>query len=264
MQTSHDITVLQSYADLLYNAEQTRVAIEPLTSHCPSLTVDDAYFIQLENVRRCQVVGHLISGKKIGLTSEGIQKQLGVNEPDYGHLFELMDCGINGIVPISSLIQPKIEGEIAFVLKKDLSGGQVTPQDVINATAYVTVAFEIVDSRIANWNIKLPDTIADNASSGRYILSQKRIVPTDIDLTNISMVMHKNATQVGTGSSAAVMGNPSQTVAWLANKLWQYNVPLKAGELILSGAFAEAHEAKKGDVFNAKFSSLGSVTARFV
>ncbi|MDR0602261.1 MAG: fumarylacetoacetate hydrolase family protein, partial [Treponema sp.] len=230
----------------------------------PSLTIDDAYGIQLANVKRVLEMGHVISGKKIGLTSSGIQKQFGVNEPDYGHLYAAMDCK-DGLVNTDALMQPKIEGEIAFVLKKDLAGGKVTREDVIRAADYVVAAFEIVDSRIAGWKIKLVDTVSDNASSGRYILGSRKLGPDEVDLPNVSMKLWKNGSEpAGEGTGAAVLGDPCVSVAWLANRLWGYGVTLKAGEVILSGAFSSAPAAKKGDSFTAEFSSFGKVEARFV
>jgi 2-keto-4-pentenoate hydratase len=225
--------------------------------------VDDAYHIQLENVKRVVSMGHVISGKKIGLTSPGIQKQLGVNEPDYGHLFAAMDCK-DGKIDTAALILPKIEGEIAFILKQDLSGGKVTGEDVLQATDYVAAAFEIVDSRVADWKIKLPDTVADNASSGRYVLGSRRLSLGEVNLPEVTMKLCKNGQLAGEGSGAAVLGDPCLSVAWLANRLWSYGVTLKAGELILSGAFSAAPAAVKGDVFIAEFSSFGKVEAVFV
>jgi 2-keto-4-pentenoate hydratase len=264
-----DAVKIQAYAAELFEAERTCKPVLPLTSRDPSLTVDDAYHIQLENVKKALAMGRRVSGKKIGLTSEGIQKQLGVNEPDYGHLYAAMDCG-NGKVNTSALLQPKIEGEIAFVLKADLAGGSVSREDVIKATDYVVAAFEIVDSRVADWKIKLPDTIADNASSGCYVLGSKKLPLGEVDLPSVTMKLYKraaggnSAVLAGEGSGAAVLGDPCVSVAWLANRLWGYGVTLKAGELILSGAFSAAPAAEKGDSFRAEFSSLGVVEAEFV
>lgn len=254
---------IQKFADMLYDAEGTRVAIPPLTEMEPALDIDDAYAIQLANVERVVREGHIISGKKIGLTSQGIQKQLGVDEPDYGHLFAAMDC-TDGSCGIDRLMQPKIEGELAFILKEDLTGGQVTAEDVRAATDYVVAAFEIVDSRVADWRIKLVDTVSDNASSGRYVLGTKKLSPDAVDLPSVHMVLYKNGEAVGEGTGAAVLGDPAVAVAWLANRLWGYGVALKAGEVILSGAFSAAPEAARGDVFTADFGDAGSVTARFV
>jgi 2-keto-4-pentenoate hydratase len=255
---------IAAYADQLFNAERNRKAISPLTEQDPSLNIDDAYQIQLANVRRVLEMGHTISGKKIGLTSPGIQKQMGVNEPDYGHLFAAMDCK-DGNINTAALLQPKIEGELAFVLKTDLSGGKVSRDDVLAATDYVSAAFEIVDSRIADWKIKLVDTVSDNASSGRYVLGSKRLKLSEADLPGVTMKLYKNDGQlVGEGAGEAVLGDPCIAVAWLANRLWTYGVSLKAGEVILSGAFSAAPLAVKGDTFAADFSSFGRLEARFV
>ncbi|MDR1858446.1 MAG: 2-keto-4-pentenoate hydratase [Treponema sp.] len=258
-----DAQKIASFADQLYNAERNRASISPLTEQDGSISLDDAYNIQLANIKRALDMGHVISGKKIGLTSPGIQKQMGVNEPDYGHLFASMDCK-DGKVNTDELILPKIEGEIAFILKADLAGGKVTREDVLANTDYVVAAFEIVDSRVVDWKIKLPDTVADNASSGRYVLGTKKLKLGDVDLPNVAMKLFKNGELVGEGTGAAVQGDPSVAVAWLANRLWSYGVTLKAGEVILSGAFSAAPAAVKGDKFVAEFSSLGKVEAEFV
>lgn len=254
---------IQKYADMLYEAEHDRRPVPPLTEQDASLTVADAYAIQMENVSRVTAMGHVVSGKKIGLTSPGIQQQLGVNEPDYGHLFAAMNCE-DGTVDTSQLIFPKIEAELAFILASDLRGGHVTVPDVINATEYVVGAFEIVDSRVEDWRIKLADTVADNASSGRYILGEKRFGPDELDLCAVTMQLYKNGDLAGHGSGAAVLGNPCASVAWLANRLWDFKVPLKKGEVILSGAFSAAPAAEKGDVFRVEFSSFGIVEATFI
>lgn len=255
--------VIAVCADRLYEAQRTRSAIAPLTQEFPELTADDAYAIQLVNVNRLLAQGARISGKKIGLTSPGMQELLGVNEPDYGHLFTCMDC--DAAVPTDELMQPKIEAEIAFILGRDLPNRYVTAQDVIDATESVCAAFEIVDSRVANWKIKLADTISDNASSGRYVLGSKRVCPAGIDLAKVTMTTEKAGEGIiSEGDGSAVMGDPAVSVAWLANCMRRYGVALKKSEVVLSGAFAAAPPAKKGDVFTATFSILGSVTARFV
>ena len=254
---------IEVFAEQLFNAERERKAISPLTDQDSSITVDDAYHIQLENIKRVESMGFTVSGKKIGLTSPGIQKQMGVNEPDYGHLFAVMDCK-DGKIETDKLLFPKIEGEIAFVLKKDLTGGKVSREDVFFATDYVVASFEIVDSRIADWKIKLPDTIADNASSGRYVLGSKQFKLSEINLPEVTMKLFKNGELAGEGTGAAVLGDPCLSVAWLANRLWTYGVTLKAGEVILSGAFSAAPAAVKGDVFTAEFSSFGKIEAAFI
>ena len=255
--------LIEQLAAKLDKATRTCQPIPPLTEKHPSLTADDAYAIQLVNVDRLLAKGAVISGKKIGLTSPGMQQLLGVNEPDYGHLFTFMDCALD--IRSDELIQPKIEAEIAFILGEDLPARDVTAEDVLLATEYVTAAFEIVDSRVANWKIKLADTISDNASSGRYVLGNERVSPKGLDLAAVTMRTEQgDKGVVSEGLGAAVMGDPAVSVAWLANCMRRYGVSLKKGEVILSGAFAAALPAKKGDVFTATFSSLGSVTARFV
>jgi len=251
------------YADLLNQSAKSRDAIAPLTKADASLSVDDAYAIQLYNVERMVRQGEVISGKKIGLTSQGIQQQLGVNEPDYGHLFKSMDYS-SGTVPANAFLQPKIEAEIAFVLKEDLAGDNITPEDVKKATDYVVGAFEIVDSRIENWNIKLVDTISDNASSGCYVLGTKELTIDQVSLPDVTMQLYKNGVLVEEGNGSAVLGDPCISVAWLANRLYHYGVTLKKGEVILSGAFSAAPMAAKGDIFEADFSSFGKVAAAFV
>ncbi len=250
-------------ADALFRAERARIPIRPLTESHPEMSLDDAYAIQMENVRRVTGLGHVISGKKIGLTSEGIQRQLGVSEPDYGHLFQAMDCA-DGLVRMDALIQPKIEAELAFVLAEDLTGGNVTREEVRAKTAYVVGAFEIVDSRVADWRIKLPDTVADNASSGRYVLGKEKLSVSGVDLAGVRMKLFKNDELVGEGEGAAVLGDPCLSVAWLANRLWGYGVALRSGEVVLSGAFSAAPMAARGDRFRAEFTRLGEVTAAFV
>jgi 2-keto-4-pentenoate hydratase len=257
-----DRDTIAAFADELFRAERERKAVPPLSGRDPSITVDDAYQIQLANIKRAVEMGYVVSGKKIGLTSPGIQKQLGVNEPDYGHLFAAMECK-DGRVDTGVLMQPKIEGELAFVLKADLAGGKVTRDDVIKATDYVAAAFEIVDSRVADWAIKLVDTVADNASSGRYILGDVKLGANGADLPGVTMKLYKNGTLAGEGTGKAVLGDPCVSVAWLANRLWSYGVTLKAGEVVLSGAFSAAPEAAKGDTFTAEFSSFGTVKAEF-
>jgi 2-keto-4-pentenoate hydratase len=250
-------------ANLLKEAEDSRVGILPLTKQEEKITIDDAYHIQLENVKRKVEAGHTISGKKIGLTSLAMQRQLGVGEPDYGHLLDSMQIENQGVIPKNKILQPKVEAEIAFVLNKDLKGPKVTALDVLLATDYIVPALEIVDSRIKDWKIQLEDTVADNASSGFYVLGEKRVKLTEVNLELLGMVFSKNGRTVNTGVGAAALGNPAVCVAWLANKLAQYGSGLYAGEVILSGALSASAEAKEGDEFTARFAHLGEVHVRF-
>ncbi|MEC1638856.1 2-keto-4-pentenoate hydratase [Schinkia azotoformans] len=251
------------FADQLREAEVTGVGIAPLTSVNPDLTPVEAYHIQLENIQRKLDAGQKVVGKKIGLTSLAMQKLLGVDEPDYGHLLDSMVVENGGTVSMSQILQPRVEGEIAFILKKDLIGPNVTTLDVLQATKYIVPALEIVGSRVKDWKIKLPDTIADNASSGLYVLGGKPTRIEDVNLELLGMVLTKNGQLVNTGVGAAALGNPATCVAWLANKLSQFDIPLRAGEVILSGALSAMVVAEPGDTFTARFAHLGQVTVNF-
>lgn len=248
----------------LLKAEKERKAIPPLTKKYPNITVDDAYAIQLEQVSHKLTLNHKVVGKKIGLTSKAMQDLFGVNEPDYGHLFDNMFEIDGSEIYLSELLQPKIEFEIAFHLKKDLQGPHITALDVIQATEYITPAFEIIDSRIKDWKIRFEDTVADNGSSAKVVLGQRAIRIQDVDITNIGMVVYRNGKILDTASSAAVMGNPALAIAWLANSLYKYGISLKKDEIILSGALTKAVEIHAGDEFTAEFSQLGSVSVSFI
>ena len=254
---------IEKFAAQLAQAETTQVGIDPLTVVDPEITVDEAYYIQLENIKKKLSEGQKIVGKKIGLTSVAVQKMLGVDEPDYGHLLDSMVVENGGTIDTKTMLQPKIEGEIAFILKKDLKGPNVTAVDVIQATDYVLPALEIVDSRVQDWKIKLQDTVADNASSGLYVLGGKPTKIEDIDLELLGMVLSQNGEMVNTGVGAAALGNPATCVAWLANRLADYDISLKAGEVILSGALSGMVVAKSGDNFTARFAHLGQVSVNF-
>jgi len=250
-------------ASMLLRSEAERAPIEPLTASWPKLAASDAYGIQMRIVQRKLASGEKMSGKKIGLTSAAMQQMLGVFEPDYGHLFEAMRVPDGGMVQTSSLIQPKIEGEIAFVLRKELQGPGVTPDDVLSATEYVTPALEIIDSRIRGWQIRLADTIADNGSSALYVLATQRSTPQDLDLSVVHMVLRRNREEEVAGTGAAVMGNPVNAVAWLANKLSEFGATLMSEEVILSGSFGKAIDVRPGDGIDADFGGLGTVSVRF-
>ena len=251
------------FAKKLIEAEETLIGTSALTTEDPELTVEEAYYIQLENIEQKVAQGQTIVGKKIGLTSKAMQDLLGVNEPDYGQLLDGMVVENGSVVPKDKVLQPKVEGEIAFILKKELKGPNVTTLDVIQATDYILPAIEVVDSRVKDWKIKLPDTIADNASSAFYALGGKPVKIEDVDLELLGMVLTKNGKLVNTGVGAAALGNPAQCVAWLANRLADFDISLRAGEVILSGALSAAVEAKEGDTFTAKFAHLGEVSVHF-
>ncbi|MCL4369742.1 MAG: fumarylacetoacetate hydrolase family protein [Chloroflexi bacterium] len=254
----------QAIANELVRAEAERKPIAPLTATYPGLTVEDAYRIQMLNVNARLARGRKVIGKKIGLTSKGMQKLLGVSEPDYGHLLDDMLIPEGEPCRRDELIFPRIESELAFVLKDKLKGPGVTITDVYRATEGVMPAFEIVDSRIADWKIKLPDTVADNASSARLVVGGRMLPVRDVDLRLVGMVMEKNGEVVSTGAGAAVWGHPAAAVAWLANKLAAFAIALEAGEIVLSGAVTAAETVSEGDVYTVSFDGLGSLNQRFV
>jgi 2-keto-4-pentenoate hydratase len=255
--------MIRKAADFLLEAEKTKKVIHPLTAIYPDITVDDAYYIQLEQIRRKVENGALIVGKKIGATSKAIQNMFGVNQPDYGHLLDDMMFVEGETISLDQYIQPKVEFEIAFILKKDLKGPNVSILDVIEATDYIAPAIEVIDSRIEDWKIKFEDTVADNGSSAGAVIGGKPAKLEGIDLTNIGMVAYKNGEMIDSAAGAAVLGNPLRAVAWLANSLGKYDVSLKAGEVVLSGALTSAVEISDGDTFTAEFAHIGSVTASF-
>jgi len=258
-----DESRIKTLADALLTAEQTRRPIAPLTETDAGITVDEAYRVQLRIMEVKKSAGQIVVGKKIGLTSLAMQAMLGVKEPDYGHILNGMVVMEGEKIPAADLIAPRMEGEIAFVLKEDLRGPGVTLTEVIRCTAGVIPALEIIDSRVRDWKIKLPDTVADNASSARIVLGGVLTSPTSIDLRTVGMVMEKNGEVLATAAGAAVLGHPANAVAWLANKLAAYGIPLRKGEVVLSGSLTAAAPVAAGDFFRADFGLLGDVKIKF-
>lgn len=247
----------------LFKAENERYQIDTISTINTDMTVEDAYAIQLENIEKRKDAGEKIIGMKVGLTSKGMQRLLGVNEPDYGHLTDKMLLLEGNICKRDELLQPKIEGELAFCLRNRLMGPGVTIADVYNATAYVVPAIEIVDSRIKDWKIKLVDTIADNGSSARLVVGSRMTPIENVDMRLIGMMLEKNGEMVSTGTGAEVWGNPAAAVAWLANKLSEFGIALEEGNIVLAGAVTAAEKAEKGDFFTVSFQGLGSVSVKF-
>ena len=255
---------LQALGDELYTALTSQQTIEPLSTRHPSLTIEDAYAIQQHMLARRIAQGERVIGKKIGVTSEAVMNMLGVFQPDFGWLTDGMVYNEGEAIPASSLIQPKAEGEIAFLLKKTLKGPGVTAADVIAATQGVMTCFEIVDSRIRDWKIKIQDTVADNASCGVFVLGDRLVDPRDVDLGTCGMVLEKNGEIVATGAGAAALGHPANAVAWLANTLGALGIALEAGEVILSGSLAAMVPVKAGDNLRVTIGGIGSCSVRFV
>jgi 2-oxopent-4-enoate/cis-2-oxohex-4-enoate hydratase len=255
---------IDGYGDELYEALRGRRTVAPLSEREPSLDIDDAYAISQRLLARRLASGERIIGKKIGVTSKVVQSALGVFQPDFGYLTDAMLFENGAELPISTqLIQPRAEGEIAFVLERDLCGPGVTHEDVLAATACVRPCFEIVDSRIADWKIKIQDTIADNASSGMLVLGDDAVSPRDIDFVTCGLVVWKNGEVLSTGAGAAAMGSPLACVAWLANTLGSRGVSLLAGEIILSGSLVPLEPVRPGDQMELKIGAIGSARVRF-
>jgi 2-keto-4-pentenoate hydratase len=250
-------------ADLLWAAERDRRPIPPLVTTHPKIDVDDAYRIQLLNIERRLPTAGPVVGHKVGLSSKAMQQMMGVDEPDYGHL--LSDMWLQQDVPADTrrFLQPRVEPEVGFVLGADLPGEGCTEADVLAATEALAPALELIDSRIADWRIKLPDTIADNASSGAFVLGDGRVPPGDVDLTAIPVAMYRNGEEVGVGRSDAVLGNPLIAVAWLARTVAAFGVRLRAGHIVLPGSCTRAIDARPGDTFRAEFGPLGDVRLQF-
>src|SRR5487761_699157 len=249
-------------AKALYEARRTGVPIAPFTDSDPSLGMADGYAVQQHLVRMLLDDGETIVGYKVGLTSRPMQQMVGVDSPDYGPVFGSTLYASGSEVPLSRFIQPKIEAEIVFVLGERLAGPGVSVADVSRATAGVCAAMEIVDSRIADWRIKLADTVADLASNGAAAISSRIVPLAGLDTRLIGMMMTRNGELIDTGAGAAALGDPLAVVAWLANTLGQHQIALEPGYLVMTGALHAAVPMAAGDVFRADFDRLGPVTVR--
>lgn len=258
-------STIKQCGEALYQALRTRKCIKPLTEVYPEMTIEDAYKVSLHFNELRLADGERIIGKKIGVTSKAVMNMLKVGQPDFGFLTDKMVFSQGEDVLISNqLIQPKAEGEIAFMLKGDLKGPGVTAADVLAATDFVMPAIEVVDSRIEDWRITIQDTVADNASCGVFILGDTAVNPRDIDLSTCGMVVEKNGAIVSTGAGAAALNSPVNCVVWLANTLGSYGISLKAGEIIMSGSLVPLEPVIAGDVMHVSVGGMGSVSARFV
>jgi 2-oxopent-4-enoate/cis-2-oxohex-4-enoate hydratase len=255
---------LEQYGNELYEALVERKAVAPLTERVAGLTIQDAYQIQLHMIARRLAAGERVIGKKIGVTSKVVMDMLKVDQPDFGHLTSAMVYNDGAPIEAATLIAPKAEGEIAFVLRRELKGPGVTEADVLSATDYVLPCFEIVDSRIRDWKIKIQDTVADNASSGVFVLGDTAVDPRTLDLKTVGMTLEKNGEIVATGAGAAALGNPLTAVAWLANTMGELGMSLKAGEVILSGSLAAMLPVQAGDSLRMSLGGVGSATVRFI
>lgn len=255
--------MIARYGDELYQALLQRAPIAPLTEREPAMSIEDAYRIQQRMVARRLEAGETVIGKKIGVTSRAVQQMLDVHQPDFGWLLSGMRVDDGGTVHLDTMIAPRAEGEIAFLLKRDLMGPGVTVADVLAATEGVIACFEIVDSRIRDWKIRIQDTVADNASCGALVLGDRLVDPRKVDLALCGMVIEKNGEVECTGAGAAALGHPANCVAWLANTLGRLGIGLKAGELILSGSLANLVPVVSGDLLKVSIAGIGGATVRF-
>jgi 2-oxopent-4-enoate/cis-2-oxohex-4-enoate hydratase len=254
---------IRALGDELYDAWRMAKQIAPLTEREPDIGVEDAYRVQLQTIDRRLQAGERSVGKKIGITARAVMELLKVDQPDFGHLLSGMAFADGDVLRAKRFCQPRGEGEIAFLLKHDLAGPGLTNADVLAATQSVIPAFEIVDSRVADWKIKIQDTVADNGSAAAYVLGTHAVDPREIDLVTIGMVLEKNGEVIGTGAGAASMGNPVNAVTWLANKLGSLGIQLKAGEVILSGSLSIMFPIKAGDSLRMRLGGVGSVSCHF-
>ncbi|WP_275066130.1 fumarylacetoacetate hydrolase family protein [Aliiroseovarius sediminis] len=255
---------IETTAKALIAAGRDRAAVAPVgAGFGDNADVDTAYAVQEAVTKAAIGQGRRVVGRKIGLTSKAVQTQMGVDQPDYGMLFADMEYADGDTIPADLLIQPKVEAEIAFVLRRDLPAKDVTITELISAIDYALPAIEIVDSRIRDWKIGIFDTIADNASSGLYVLGSRPVQLADFDLRLCGMVMERMGQPVSFGVGAACMDNPLIASLWLARRMAKVGRPLMAGDVILSGALGPMVAAHPGDTFRVSINGLGEVTTHF-
>jgi 2-oxopent-4-enoate hydratase len=247
----------------LIQAERDSEPIEAISPRFADLSYEDVYAIQLKTFETKVKSGEVIVGRKIGLTSRAMQEQFNIREPDYGTITDRMVFREEEALSMKRLIAPRIEPEIAFLLRDDLKGPGVTVASVLRATEGVMPAFEVIDSRYKDWKITVKDSISDNASSAAIVLGGRLAPVADVDLRLVGMVLEKNGEVVATGAGAAVLGNPAESVAWLVNKLIEYGIGLRAGECVMSGSFVRAVSVESGASFRATFDRIGAVSAVF-
>ncbi len=254
---------IQKAADLLFEAHASGVPCDPVRELLPEGDVDAAYAVQDINTRRWLDAGRRLVGRKIGLTSKSVQAQLGVDQPDYGMLYADMDVAEGEEIDVSRVMQPKVEAEIAFIIGDDLNSEQLTSADVMGAIDYAVAAIEVVGSRVANWDIRILDTVADNASSGLYVLGHEPKRMGEFDPRLCGMVMEKSGEPVSVGAGAACLGSPVSATLWLAKVMAKAGRPLGKGDVVLSGALGPMAPVAPGDVVEARIHGLGSVRAAF-
>ena len=250
-------------SERLLEAAATRVPCAPVRDLIGPTDIEAAYAVQARGTAARIDAGATIVGRKIGLTSKAVQAQIGVDRPDLGYLFDDMGYAEDEVVPMARLLQPKAEAEVAFVLKEDLAEGDLDEAQIRGAVDYITAAIEIVDSRVAGWDITFGDTVADNGSSALYVLGSERRTLDEVEPVSVEMTMTRNGEEASRGNGAACLDDPLNAVAWLARTARDFGDPLRAGQVILSGALGPMVTVDPGDVVTATITGLGTVTATF-
>lgn len=254
---------IESAAAALFEAHRSGKPCPPVRDLIGTGNIDAAYAVQQLNTARWQEEGRVLCGRKIGLTSKVVQNQLGVDQPDFGQVFADMDVPDGEEIPVGKVLQPKVEAEIAFRIGQDLDCENLTSADILSSIEYAVAAIEVVGSRVENWDISILDTIADNASSGLFVIGQEPKAVADFDLRLCGMVMECRGEPVSAGAGAACLGSPVNATLWLAQTMARVGAPLRKGDLVLSGALGPMVPANPGDVFEARINGLGSVRAAF-
>ncbi|MBL4838320.1 MAG: fumarylacetoacetate hydrolase family protein [Kordiimonadaceae bacterium] len=254
---------IQKAADRLWEASQTGTACAPVRDLIGDMDISAAYQVQDINTERMLAAGKRIIGRKTGLTAKAVQQQLGVDQPDYGILFDDMDISLGQEIPVSRVLQPKVEAEIAFILGDDLNSDRLTTADIMSSVEYAVAAIEVVGSRIAGWDIGIHDTIADNASSGVFVLGDQPHKLENVDLRLCGMVMERRGDPISVGAGIACLGSPIAATLWLANIMATAGRPLRKGDVVLSGALGPMANVEPGDAVTTRINGLGTVSAFF-
>jgi 2-oxo-hept-3-ene-1,7-dioate hydratase len=261
--------LVRQLADELHRSERTRVPIEQFSRRFPGMSIEDGYAVSRAWVSMKIAEGRRVRGHKIGLTSRAMQLASQIDEPDYGTLLDDMFFE-PGTIPAQRFIAPRVEVELAFVLDRRLEGSEVGLEDVLDATAYVTPAIEIIDARIEQFDRetkaprKVYDTISDFAANAGIVMGGRPVRPLDVDLRWVGALLHRNGVIEETGLAAGVLNHPATGVAWLANKIAPYGEQLNAGDIVLAGSFTRPTHGQRGDTFHADYGRLGSISFRLV
>ena len=260
---SVDPALVQQAAALLWEADRTHTPVAPVRELLGTSTdIDVGYAVQQINTDRSVAEGRRISGRKIGVTSKAVQDQIGVDRPDFGTLFTDTEYGDGVEIPASRLIQPRAEAEVALVIGRELNRAPHGSAEIVRAVEFALPAIEVVDSRIENWQISIVDTVADNASCGMYVVGSRPVPLSAFDIRTVPMSMTINGEEVSTGVGAACLGNPIHAARWLADVLCEREIPLQAGDVLMTGALGPMQSLATGDLVVANFGDLGMVTTR--